>query len=506
MTPCAPASTTWACPCWKACRVHNRYRCPHIGRHVRTAVILVVIGASLAGCLADGTPDDQTTDAAERPMLPFDPMQSDAGHDHGDPSLHQHLWNYEFTSRDPLLQDEFNNAGVHALSVAQDHLFGAVYGSHTVDIRGGIVIWDISEPTMPVMVGRHYIPGAVGGDRGIDVTPDGAFTVLAAEQVTCFGQVNPVPVNVYVFDTSDKSNPVITDVRSAAGNTAGTPDRVAPSTGTHSVSVHRIGGDDYAFLFGDVFRISEEGRLIDTGARVPVGHDLYVRDTPWGDVWGLSANGGRQFQIFDLTEPEAPRELAFFEGGEGYYLHTADVGFFDDQVLVALSSEDWGDSVSTIWLMDATSLRDDPRDDPIVLEELSTWTNPGNHPAGGLSFSLHNPRWNEDGIFTMSSYHGGLWQLDFRHPEFRADPAEIAFAVYSEGTPPIAEDPVHDTVESNLCGLGIGLDTPSYMDVELGPGGVLYAADVYMGLYTFAPTADHPVYGDADAPTAETSS
>lgn len=148
-----------------------------------------------------------------------------------------------------------------------------------------------------------------------------------------------------------------------------------------------------------------------------------------------------------------------------------------------------------MWMLDGTELMNNP-DEPLLMEMIGSWQNPESLPATNVRFSMHNPRM-DDGIMTLSMYHGGLWQFDFRHESFRADPAEIGWAVYAEGAVPQVEDIVFDTVESQLCGLGINIDAPTYMDVELGPNGELYAADVYMGLYAFTPTADHPVYGSA---------
>lgn len=397
------------------------------------------------------------------------------------------------------MQNDAQIAGLHALDVQASHLFGAVYGANAASINGGLTIWNLDDPARPEQMGSWHVPGAVGGDRSLEATQDGNYAVLATEAISCFGHVSADPFRVYLLDTSDKSRPVPVDVITAAGPRIGTPDRTSPSTGVHAVAVSRIDDQDYAFIFGKVFRIDRQetgARLVDTGASVPVGHDLYVRHTPWGEVWGLSANGGRNFQVFNLTDPEQPREIALFEGVDDRYLHTADVGFFDDEAVIVLSSEDWTEQVGRAWIFNATGLRDHSGD-PVLLEERGNWTNPGGHLATGLSFSLHNPRFGDDGILTFSSYHGGLWQLDFRHPEFRYAPAEIGYAVYADGSQTQVEDPVFDTVESQLCGLGITLDAPTYMDVELGPDGILYAADVYMGLYTFTPGAQHPAYGTA---------
>ncbi|MGB0653045.1 MAG: hypothetical protein ACPGQL_07570 [Thermoplasmatota archaeon] len=474
-------------------------------------VLAALLSAALAGCLGDDGDDDPVRETVDkygeaiRYVLPEDPMPEGAGHDHTAVDQHQFLWNYEFSARDPLGQNAANIAGVHALDLQAGYLFGAVYGSHAVAVDGGLAIWDLADPAQPSLAGQLRLPGAIGGDRSMEATQDGNYAVIVTETVTCFGQVSPTSAvfNAYLIDTSDKSLPIIADVITGAGPAIGSPTRVNPSIGEHSVAVHNIGGIDYAFIFGKIFEISggeNSGVFVDTGAVINVGHDLYLRDTPWGDVWALSANGGGGLQIYNVTDPMNPVEIGNWDVPdrdsltESYYLHTADVAFFDEQIIIMISSEDWLDWVSPFWILDATEL--EGATSAVVMEDIGMWGNPGNHTAIGTSFSLHNPRFTHDGILTLSSYHGGLWQLDFRHPEFRAEPAEIAYAVYAEGTPTQIEDPVFDAVETTLCGLGLTMDAPTYMDVEVHPSGILYAADVFLGLFTFTPSADHPVFGE----------
>ncbi len=462
----------------------------------------------LAGCLDSDTVDkdpveDNPYGEAVRLTIPEDPMPDGPDHDHTDPAAHKFLWNYEFSARDPLLQNQANIAGVHALDQAAGYLFGAVYGSHTVAVDGGLAIWSLEDPANPQLTGRFTVPGAVGGDRSLEVTADGNYAVLGTEPVTCLGQVNPTAVSVYLIDTTNKALPTVADVITVGGANRANIDTPTGSISEHSITVHNINGTEYAFVFGKIYEIDvgEQGaQFVQTGAQINVGHDMYVRDTPWGDVWALAANGGGGVQVYNVTDPFNPVEIGSWDlpdrdaRSEEYYFHTADVAFFDEQIVVVISSEDWLDHPSPFWILDASMLKGAQSSQ--LMEWIGTWINPGKHTAIGTSFSLHNPRFTHDGVFTISSYHGGLWQMDFRHPDFRAQPAEVAYAVYSEDDPPLMQDPVHQAVESNLCGLGLTLDTPTYMDVEVHESGILYAADVYMGLYTFTPTADHPLFGE----------
>jgi hypothetical protein len=486
---------------------------------------LLAVGA-IAGCLDDGSGDGDLTgdggqeNRGQRYPLPADPMPEGADHDHTDPAQHKFLWNYEFSARDGLMQNAANVAGVHALDVQAGYLFGAVYGSHSASVDGGLVIWDITtDPAHPVEVGRWTIPGSVGGDRSMEATPDGDFAVISTEPVDCAGHVNPLGATAaaYLIDTRDKTLPVVADVMTINRATAGSLlDGQAPSSGVelgqHSVAVHRIADADYAFIAGKIFRIdrSEQGGQLVYQSAIETGHDIYVRDTPWNTTWAIAANGGGGMLVYDVTDPAKPFELAVWDLDDrdqlevDYYFHTADVSFQDGQVVLVLTSEDWGETISPLWTIDGNPLvgiREAPPK-PILLEQMGTWRNPGNHSAlAGLTFSLHNPRFHDGGLLTLSSYHGGMWQLDLRSPEFWVDPAPIAYAAFAEGEPSATGDPVENAVQNNLCGLDIALDAPSYWDVEVGADGITYLADGFLGLYTFKPTADHPVYGNAPAGT-----
>ncbi|MEA3204321.1 MAG: hypothetical protein QOI63_2001 [Thermoplasmata archaeon] len=493
-------------------------------------VLSLLLLATLAGCLSSSNqtataPGPTYPASGQRHALPGDPMPEGAGHDHADPAQHKFLWNYAFAGRDALLGNDVNTAGVHALDLQNGWLFGAVYGSHAASVDGGLVIWDVhTDPAHPKEVGRWTIPGSVGGDRSMEATPDGDYAVISTEDVDCLGHANPLGVvSAYLIDARDKTRPVVADVITAAGPSGGdllgqgTGQGLGPSLGEHSVAVHRIHGADYAFVFGKIYKISRgEGAagtklqyVSQVNAQVEK-HDIYVRDTPWNTTWALAADGRSNLMlVWDVTNPATPYEVGQWdvpnktallkEQKVEYYIHTADVSFQDGHAVIVVTSEDFGPHVSPFWVLDGDPIRDvRVGQGPANLTVLGTWQNPGNHQAHeDLSFSLHNPRLHDGGILTLSSYHAGVWQLDLRGKEFWANPAPIAYAVYAEGTAPKAQDPVEAAVQGQLCKLGTGVVAPEFMDVEVGRDGVLYLADVFMGLYTFTPTADHPVYGSA---------
>ena len=326
-------------------------------------------------------------------------------------------------------------------------------------------------------------------------------------------------MSAYLIDARDKAHPVVADVIVPSGGTIGEPTAQNRRISTHSVYVAHIGNDDYAFIFGDIYRIERAeavaAKLVFVGS-INTGHDVYVRQTPWNTTWALSANGGggggdlgRGLVIFDVTDPAHPFEIGEWDRADhndvGYYFHTADVDFVkaadgSNQTLVVLSSEDFGPHVSPFWVLDGNPLRAvQSGQDPVVLQQLGEWHNPYNHTAANIRFSLHNPRFSDHGILTVSSYHAGFFQFDLRDPTFWEHPSLVAEGAYADGTPPAVIDPVEQAVENQLCGLGISIDAPEYMDVAVAPHGVLYFADVFMGLYTFQPTADHPLFGASAA-------
>jgi hypothetical protein len=479
-------------------------------------VLSLLLLAALAGCLSAENGATTTSGApvlapsAMRFPTPADTMVEGPGHDHTAPAQHKTLWNYAFTARDPLMQNAANAAGLHAMDLQNGWLFGAVYGSHGVSVDGGVQIWDVhTDPLHPKPVGRWTIPGSVGGDRSIGATPDGDFVVIGLEPIDCLGHANPLGAltSAYLIDARNKALPVVADVLTPGGTTGG-PGQNPLHISTHSVFVHRIQGKDYAFIAGDIYRIDrgEQGAKLVSVGTINSGHDAYVRDTPWNTTWALTANGGGGMAIYDVTDPAKPfgvgqwdlpnrTELAKAQGGD-YYFHTADVAFLPGQTLVVLTSEDFAPHVSPFWVLDGNPLRDvKAGGDPAQLRVLGEWHNPYNHTAANIRFSLHNPRFHDGGLLTISSYHAGFFQFDLRHPSFWEAPSLIADGAYADGTAPLFVDPAESAVENQVCKLGIAIDAPEQMDVAMGQDGVMYLADVFMGLYTFTPTETHPVFG-----------
>ena len=138
----------------------------------------ILVAAVLAGCAntsnTTSSSSNGTPTAPQRYTPPFDTMPEGAGHDHADAAQHKFLWNYNFTARDPLLSNPADIAGLHAIDMQGGYVFGAIYGSHGLQVDGGVQIWDAkTDPAHPRQTGRWTIPGSVGGDRSIGATSDG---------------------------------------------------------------------------------------------------------------------------------------------------------------------------------------------------------------------------------------------------------------------------------------------------------------------------------------------
>lgn len=438
---------------------------------LRPKALLLALSLLVVGCVAPR--EEPPAPAPEPGVLPFpDPMGQE--HDHADPSLHVNAYNLALTDHQALAGTAQRSSNVHALDVKAGWLFAAVYGNEADD-EGGFFLFNVSDPEKPQQVGRFRFRGPLGGDRSMEATPDAEFVVLGTELVDCAGHVNPFAPGLYLVDVRDKANPKIA---------AFEPDR-----GIHSVAVHRIGGVDYVFTLArennNVFRIDKGGpvpRLVRV-SDLPIGHDSLVMDDPLLDKPLLyAANGAAGFTIHDVSDPASPKQVAEWnipDRKEGmYYIHTGAVSVIDGRRIVVVTTEDWEDYPSALWVLDATDLG--------AIETLSNWSAPGNHPAKHGMYSMHNPRFHGS-VLVLTYYHGGVWALDLSTHEKRLAPPVVGQYMPGEtdGGRPVT--PATYAATDRVCPhLTFGL-APLSFDVESGDG-VVYVADLHTGLYTLRPS------------------
>ncbi|HVM45080.1 MAG TPA: hypothetical protein VM582_04005, partial [Candidatus Thermoplasmatota archaeon] len=427
-----------------------------------SALVAVLL---LAGCLA--APPDEAPGAAA--PLPFpDPMGGD--HDHSDAALHATSYRMEQTFHHPLAGSATHSAGAHVLDAKGGFLFAGIYGGEA-DAEGGFFIFDIADPLRPKEVGRYRFPGPLAGDRSLEATEDAQWVVLGSEALDCAGHVNPFAPGLYLIDVRDKSAPK--------------PASYVPATMVHSVTIHRIGGEDYVFTLASVdqniFRIQKQPvpRLVPVGA-VTIGHDSVVVDDPVLRkplLYASNGNGG--FVVHDVSDPARPRQLGEWNipdrPDDRYYIHTGVVSHIDGRRIAVVTSEDWKDHPSALWVLDATDLS--------YIETLAQWSAPGDHPAEGLRYSMHNPRILGDDL-VLSYYHGGVWSLDLATP---ASPRVQGLFMPGETNGYRPEKPKTSAYAESRCGAFTFTDAPFTMDVEMVPGAV-YAADLHTGLYALKPT------------------
>lgn len=395
--------------------------------------------------------------------LPFpDPMGHE--HDHSDAAIHALAHGFEQTFHHPLAGSALHSAGVHALDAKGGFLFAALYGGDA-DAEGGFFVFDVADPFAPREVGRYRFPGQIAGDRSLEATEEGAWVVFGTEALDCAGHVNPFAPGLYLVDARDKG--------------AMKPAAFVPATMVHSVTVHRIGGHDFVFAMtsseSNIFRIDTTPvpQLVPVGS-VGIGHDSFVMDDPvLGKPLLYASNGGAGFVVHDVSDPADPRELAEWnipDRDDRYYIHTGVVDVIDGRRVAVVTSEDWEDYPSALWVLDAT--------DFAYIETLAAWRAPGEHAADGLRYSMHNPRLDGSDL-VLSYYHGGAWSLDLAEPA-RPAPRAVFMPAGSTGYRP--QKPLTSAYAESACGAFAFADAPFVMDVEAWEGAV-YVADLHTGLY-----------------------
>lgn len=433
-------------------------------------VITLALLVLLAGCVTPPTAQNSGADAGT--TLPFpDPMGQT--HDHGDVKLHTNSYRFTMTDHQPLAGSPTHSSGAHALDKEGGWLFALSYGGEA-DAEGGLFIFNVSNPEKPAPVGRYRFAGAMGGDRSMEATVDANFVVIGTEPVDCAGHVSPAGPGLYLIDVRDKANPLPLDY--------------LPSTGVHSVTVHRIAGEDYVFGLmpgKNIVHINKAGAkpTLEAIATVPIGHDSVVMDDPLmpGKTLMYASNGGGGFEIWDVSKPASPQKIAGWnipDRPKGkYYIHTGAVQFIENKRIAVVTTEDWEDYPSEMYVLDATNLS--------FIDTVGRWHAPGDHAADGLRYSMHNPRFYGTTLI-LAYYHGGVWALDLSTQANRERP--LVLGQYepsvSNGWKPQPTE-THG-VADRLCGAFNLADAPLVFDVEAGDG-VVYAADMPTGLYTLKP-------------------
>jgi hypothetical protein len=455
-----------------------------------------VLGAllilALAGCLGS-SPAPPTTPA---PNVFVDPITSETGHDHADPSQHNLSLNTTLLGHHFLTEQDGEAPGSHSIDLCGDWV---VLGRQEAG-QTGVDIVDVSDPMHPEWVGKYRDPNAAPGDRDVawSADCDYVFNANGGSQAQNSG--------VLVINAKDKSRPVF-ESRFQIPGTFLPPNPVSGGVtpGVHTIYALQVGSTQYVYALNwgvhilraapgsdgklalnyagryaaadaDSLERANEGGADATATRRTVyGHDLSVYEEA-GRVIMYVAYAYDGLRIVDITDPLAPTELGHWRPdatpGAPHYVHSVKTYHRADgrriTVLGAETFEDRNkDTPSPLWTLDTT--------DPARIQLLDTWTNPGGHGSELLFMSLHFYELENETLW-LTHYHGGVWTLDLR------DPSDLKVKGYympheDNGFRPAPFAPG-----------GFKQDgMPMTYDLKLR-NGIAYVADDYTGLYVLRAT------------------
>ena len=150
------------------------------GDGLMRAVLLLLIVAFLAGCVAD----DEGPSQVELPMSIPDDWAARAvpwdGHDHYDPAQHQNLssGNFELLGWDPLVSGHYGHtAGGHLCGDATDAGARRLAVVHGISTDVAFVLIDVTDPAAPTPLGEFILPRS--SSRDVSITPDGRYVAVA---------------------------------------------------------------------------------------------------------------------------------------------------------------------------------------------------------------------------------------------------------------------------------------------------------------------------------------
>jgi hypothetical protein len=453
------------------------------------SISTLLLVAALAGCFGprDDTTDPMPTTPTTPGALPadfVDPLILD--HDHSDASLHEYVWRMKELDHHPLGGNNLKSSGAHAVDIQNGWLFVAAYGA-TVDVTGGVYIFDLKDPEHPELKFHYAWPGSLGGDRSMEVTDDANWIVLGTEATDCAGNVSPAGPGLYLIDFRDKEGgPVLAHYL---------PGEV------HSVTIHRIAGIDYVYALGgsalgggNIYRIDTTGirpMLVASGS-VPIGHDAAAYDDPITGQPTLYVANVKDLSVYDLSTPTAPQLLGKWaldkDESANHYVHAVAMELVEGKRIIVLESEDWRGNPSPLWVIDA--------EDFGAMYRIGNWTNPGQKAAnagvpsapaisnfgGQLIFSTHNPRL-ENGLVYLSHYHGGIWVLNVSTYAQAENPEIMGYFLPHNdngGYRPRSGEAAYPK-PNVVCGFEL-TQMPLVFDAEV-QNGIAYVADIHTGLY-----------------------
>ncbi|MHB8586071.1 MAG: LVIVD repeat-containing protein [Thermoplasmatota archaeon] len=314
------------------------------------------------------------------------------------------------------------------------------------DSTAGFVIANISNPLNITPIGRYMVHG--GGVQEVRITPDGHYALMNIQTLPTAANAPLVPlpgplaggtctVCIQVVDIRNRAQPVLVS------------ELPVDILGTHNMALQMIGGQLYLFYTGQpVYEGPQTGnpppgdyvgiaRFVETadGAYlVPVAqmrdpqsatdpqqsfaHDVQVYENPFTHqqiAYVSQWQGGAL--TFDVTNPLAPTLLGRYDNPAPSQINN--IHWFAPEPaprghkLYAWSAPEipqLSTGTGVIRAYDVT--------DPSKIQQVGTWTLPGNHTIpGAFVFSPHII--NEDPttmLAAVAHYHAGVWILNIADP------------------------------------------------------------------------------------------
>jgi hypothetical protein len=414
-------------------------------------VVLLVLPAVLAGCLAPGLAPQSSAAAGGSENATYDAIEKAIGdpvvaeHDHNDASLHMASYNL------PLVVS-VNGHPEGPAPPQETYAETAVKGGYAYISRygpeSGLVIYDVHDIEHPKFV--SYLHLDAGFEPDVEVSDDGHWAFWetqrfpTSEETPATDPGANLPHGVYVIDISDKAHPRWVSYYPVY------PD------GPHSITYANISGRHilflsvyaYAYAYYNV-EVPTAQRLVitelDTSTPIPMlkelaeyrepgatggpgyfPHDVSVSYHPFLHAYlAYVAYWNSGMVILNVSDPAHPVRISgFTDFGPATYRDTHMVRTFpeliDGKVVAAIEPEVGGENnTGYMTFADVT--------DPAHPKYISSWILPGNLTSQGLTFSPHYFDVSSDGKVAMANYHAGVWVIDVHDATNLKHPRSVAF-------------------------------------------------------------------------------
>ncbi len=467
---------------------------------VRTALLLLGI-LLLAGCFGATVPEDSGY------VDVTNPMPEGHAHDHRDPDAHRFAKGARVLAHHPVAD------------VAPDGWLGAyAFVDHdaskraVVATRGetsALYVFDMSDVTQPVLLGSYQPKFALRGERNIAFSGDGQLLFVGVKA----HPDDPPQINagqqpgIAVFDLSDPTNiqeredlrwidPAMRGPRTMAARVFDGNQFVYART--VGVTIFELENTPTGQQFMVRSHVLDPTGIVDPNdpfaAVVPAaqdpqtaverisGHDMRAfRFDRNQRIYLAVALGFEGARILDITNPSVPVQIARWNpnvdsNADPYFIQTAAI--FDNpdgRAIFVAGAESFNGSHENdpgiLWVFDVTRTLGTGGPTTEIVPE-SSWSNPGNTPAGNLLMSLNAIRVG-GGFIYATHYHGGVWVLDVLEPRQTANPEVVAY---------ILPVPENARMPPKACCTFDLAATPMMVDIGLMQG-KLMVLDFFQGLF-----------------------